>query len=72
MRGSSARPFGEADPDVVRKWSVWYTSYPPAVVSDEKRILPALCEDTLWKSFHEIGVKVRQIHAFPLPLPLDD
>eukprot|EP01028_Stygiella_incarcerata_P012580 TRINITY_DN7890_c0_g1_i1.p1 TRINITY_DN7890_c0_g1~~TRINITY_DN7890_c0_g1_i1.p1 ORF type:complete len:711 (-),score=196.56 TRINITY_DN7890_c0_g1_i1:1666-3798(-) len=64
MRGSSAKPFGEADPNVVRNWSVWYTSYPPAVVSDKPKVLTALCEDTLWKSFKEIGVKA--IHMGPV------
>ena len=62
------RPFAKPRPrTAVKMASVWYTSYGPALVTqDNESILATLGDEELWQAFELIGIKA--LHTGPVKL----
>jgi trehalose synthase len=60
------RPYAIPQPEeAVEKASVWFTAYPPSIITKEgESMLQALGNEELWEVFEEIGIKA--IHTGPM------
>ena len=60
------RPYAIPQPEeAINKSSVWFTAYPPAIITKkEDSLLQTLGNKELWKAFENIGIKA--IHTGPM------
>ncbi|MCE7981528.1 MAG: maltose alpha-D-glucosyltransferase [Caldilinea sp. CFX5] len=59
-------PYAQAQPRAATaKASVWFTAYPPAVITDaDESVLAALGSEALWQAFQSIGIQA--LHTGPM------
>jgi trehalose synthase len=58
-------PFGNPNPSSVGRYSVWFTAYPPSMITKPGRsFLGTLGDEELWRAFEAIGITA--VHTGPL------
>lgn len=61
----SQTPFGNANPAAVGRSSVWFTAYPPSMITKPGcSFLGTLGDEDLWRGFEQIGITA--VHTGPL------